>query len=107
LRLRPKRIWKINLNNLAEAIADISKKVPLIHVEREVKFPKECWIGYPVEIGPKQLVLECLDHLAAWSGPYPMMLKDITRIDFGGGYERALALTAPDHPKDRKTRDSN
>ena len=97
LRLRPKRI-KINLNTLAEAITDISEKVPLIHVEREVRYPKECWIGYPVEIGPKQLVLECLDHLASWDGHYSMMLKDITRIDFEGGYERALALTAPKRP---------
>jgi signal recognition particle subunit SEC65 len=102
LRLLPKRIVKVSVENLADAIVDISKKFPLIHVERELKYPGECWIGYPFETKSQKLVLENLDHLATWTGHYSIMLKDITRVDFGGGYERALALTAPSRPRRRK-----
>ena len=30
--------------------------------------------------------------MAEWEGLYRMELKDITMIEFGGGYSRALAI---------------
>jgi hypothetical protein len=42
-----------------------------------------------------RLSLDNLDPKANWTGTYSMNTKDITRIGFGGGYERALAITMP------------
>ena len=43
-----------------------------------------------------------LDAAAEWSGERRMKFSDITEVDFGGGYEEALALTAPKRPKTRE-----
>jgi hypothetical protein len=48
-----------------------------------------------LETTNKILVLDNLDPDAKWTGPWSFKLNEITRIDFGGGYERALAATAP------------
>jgi len=38
-----------------------------------------------------------------WSGPRRMKFSDVTRIDFGGGYEEVLAVTAPKGARTRKS----
>lgn len=99
LRLRPRRLSGIHLKNWAEAMDGVAKKFPVIHVEREIKYQNECWIGAPLEINSKQFEIDYLDPEAKWTGPYGMKTSDVTRVDFGGGYERALAMTAPKRPQ--------
>jgi hypothetical protein len=96
--LRPKRLSGIKLTSWSDAIHSIAKKFPLIHVVREAKYPNECWIGIPLEVNRRKFEIENLDHNAEWTGPYSMKTADVTRVDFGGGYERALALTMPRPP---------
>jgi hypothetical protein len=103
LKIRPRTVC-IGLSNWEEAISDIAKQYPLVHVQRELKYPRECWIGFPLEVTSKQLTLENLDPKAGWTGPYSMSTSDITRVGFGGGYERALAMTAPRRPKRNQRR---
>jgi hypothetical protein len=94
-KLQSRQVSGLKIGALPETIIEISKKFPLIHVERELRFPGECWIGTALEVTDKLLVLDNLNPDAEWTGPYRIKLGDITRIDFGGGYEKALAATAP------------
>lgn len=94
-KLRPKALPDFPLSNMTEAISGISKLFPIIHVECEIAYPDECQIGVPLEITKKFLVLDTLSFYSEWTGPWSIKLDQITRIDFGGGYERALAVTAP------------
>jgi hypothetical protein len=95
LGLRSKPLPGLALRDWCEAIGGISRRFPLIHLEREIAYPRECYIGAPLETINKILVLDNLDPDAKWTGPWSFKLNEITRIDFGGGYERALAATAP------------
>jgi hypothetical protein len=45
------------------------------------------------------VTIDDLDCNAEWSGPRQLKFSDITRVDFGGGYEKALAATAPKRPE--------
>ena len=63
-----------------------------LHVEKTK--PDVCYIGPVVSVTEKMVVIEDLDCNAEWSGLRRMRLADITKIDFGGGYEEALAKTA-------------
>ncbi len=95
LKLQPKAISSLTLTNLPETVAAISQQFPLLHIECEIAFPDECYIGVPLEFTNKLLIFDNLDPDAEWTGPWSQKINQITRIDFGGGYERALALTAP------------
>jgi hypothetical protein len=95
LKLRPKILPHIPLGSWSEAIIEVSLRFPLIHVERELVYPDECHLGVALKLSDKLLTLDCLNFDSEWAGPYSIKLNQITRIDFGGGYERALALTAP------------
>jgi hypothetical protein len=52
-----------------------------------------------LEVSPRQLVIDNLDPNGEWTGPYRMKLDDVTRIEFDGGYERALTMTMPKRPE--------
>jgi hypothetical protein len=95
LMLRPKALTGLTLNSLPEAINSISEQFPLISVESEIVRSDVAYIGVPLKFTPKLLVLDDLNCNAEWSGPRNLPLSQITRVDFGGGYERALAATAP------------
>jgi hypothetical protein len=94
-KLQPKSPPTIPLSNWPEAISGISKFFPIMHVECEIAFPDECQIGVPLELTKKLLLLDPLSFSSEWTGPWSIKLDQITRIDFGGGYERALTATAP------------
>jgi hypothetical protein len=96
--IRPKRPSGIKLTSWSDAVHSIAKKFPLIHVEREIKNSDGCWIGIPLEVDGRKFEIENLDHNAEWTGPFSMKTAEVTRVDFGGGYERALALTMPKPP---------
>jgi hypothetical protein len=98
-KIRPHALL-IRLASWEEAVGDIAQKFPLIHVERE------CWIGFPIEVNSQKFVIDNLSPSAEWTGPYRMKTADVTRVDFGGGYERALALTAPKRSAKKRGRSS-
>jgi len=95
LELRPQGLPGLALEDWPSAIAGIADRFPLLHLESELTKPDTCYIGVPVKITEKLLILDNLDSSADWTGPWSFKLNEITRLDFGGGYERALALTAP------------
>jgi hypothetical protein len=94
-KLRPKALPDFVLSSWVEAISSVSKQFPIIHVQCDIAYPDECQIGVPLEVTRKSLVLDTLSFYSEWTEPYGIKIDQITRVDFGGGYERALAATAP------------
>ena len=95
LMLRPKTPSGLTLDSWQKAINSISNQFPLISVEPEILRPDVAYIGVPLKFTSKLLVLDDLDCNAEWSGPRNLQLGQITKVEFGGGYERALAMTVP------------
>jgi hypothetical protein len=63
---------------------------PLVTVHPERKWPGTCHIGRVERVTDKAVTLQEIDPQARWAGPGTYRFKDITRVDFGGGYEEAL-----------------
>ena len=85
----------ISLSSVPELIASIAKRYPLITIHPERKKPDVCYIGPLLSMTDATFTIDDLDSTAGWSGPRRVKFIDATRIDFGGGYEEALAATAP------------
>jgi len=98
LGLKPTQPRQISLIALPASLRSIAKSYPLLTVHREKINPEGCYIGRLRNLNEETFTIEDLDSNAEWTGPRRMKLNDVTRVDFGGGYENALALTAPKFP---------
>ncbi|MFB7252669.1 hypothetical protein [Streptomyces nojiriensis] len=79
------------LAGLADLAVGASRAFGLVslHVERDA--PGACWIGEVAAVRPKSLRLREVDPEARWHpGLSKFRFEDVTRVDFGGRYERTL-----------------
>lgn len=53
-------------------------------------------IGQVLGIQPDKIVLKEIGTEGAWEAETELLLSDVTRVDFGGEYEKALTLIAND-----------
>ena len=97
--LRGMRPARIAVRSLADLLTTASQRFSLVTIHRERRKPGVCYIGSVTGVTEKTVTIEDLNCNAEWSGPRRINLRDITRIDFDGGYERALKATAPKIPK--------
>jgi hypothetical protein len=66
---------------------------PLVTVHRERADSETCKIGRVIGLTKSRLSLLEIGPDAVWEQkPSEVRLSEITRIDFGGGYEKALHL---------------
>lgn len=101
-RLRPSRPIGISIVSLPEFLRSVSRHYPLLTIHPERTKPDICYIGRYLSATDQTLLIDDLNCNGEWSGPRRIKLNDITRVDFGGGYEAALAVTAPKRPKARE-----
>jgi hypothetical protein len=96
LRKRRERIDRkpdIDLSSLPALLMSASILFPLVTILRERIKPDECAIGRVVDISENSFLLKTIDPDAVWEEkPTRFRLSDVTRVDFGGGYEEALHL---------------
>lgn len=100
--LSPIRPAGLSAPSLPELLKSIAEHYPLITFHREKKNPDVCYIGPLVSMTEHTFTIEGLDPNGEWNGLRRMKFSDITRVDFGGGYEQALAVTAPKRVRTRK-----
>jgi len=87
----------IDLSNITALLRSASKLFPLITIHCEKINPDTCKIGKVIEVGDTRLRLLEIGPDAIWEEKLTKIrLSDITRIDFGGGYEEALHLVGGD-----------
>lgn len=97
LEIRKKRVKRPVLVDLADIntiLFSIDQNYPLLTLHRESHDPDSCYVGSVESICDKTVLINEMDPDAKWSGNKRLPLDEITRIDFGGGYETALALVA-------------
>ncbi len=96
LRKRRERIERkpdINLSSLSALLKSANALFPLVTIHRERIKPGECAIGRVLDISENSFLLLTIDPDAVWEDkPTRFRLRDVTRVEFGGGYEEALHL---------------
>jgi hypothetical protein len=98
LRKRKQRIRRrpdIKMNTIAELLESANQHFPLVTIHREGVKPGCCWIGRIIDISDSRVVLHEIGPDAVWDEkPKSYRLSEVTRVEFGGGYEEALFLVA-------------
>ena len=83
----------INLAGLPELLKAASRLFPLITIHREGAKPGICEIGRAIDVNKDRLLFHEIDPGAIWYKKLTSFpLNEITRVEFGGGYEEALFL---------------
>ncbi|MFJ3830109.1 hypothetical protein ACIPWI_19365 [Streptomyces sp. NPDC090046] len=96
--LRRRGLWparapqpELALDGLAELAEGASGAFGLVSVHVERHAPDACWIGEVGAVRPKSLRLREVDPDARWQPkPSKFPFKYVTRLGFGGRYERTL-----------------
>ncbi len=96
-RMEPARPTLVDLTSMKTALRSIDEHFPLLVVHREEVNGDECWIGSLDSVSDKTFTLRAMDPDAKWSGPKRFRFNEVTRIEFDGGYETALAQVAGIH----------
>lgn len=95
----------IDLESLPALLKSANQLFPLVTVHREEVSPDTCRIGKVVEVTETHLVLHEIGPDAVWDkNASKLRLSDITRVDFGGGYETALHLVGGNPKSIKKSR---
>lgn len=88
----------LSITSFPELLASVAKRYPMITVRREVKRPGAFFVGQLVTARERTFTIDGLSCNAEWTGKLRIRFQELTRVDFGGGYETALAATAPKMP---------
>lgn len=98
-RLRRPATPRIRLGRFGDALRSASRQFPLVAIHRERADPDVCHIGAVVEVQEHRVVLREVDTSAGWEDELDhYSLREITRLDFGGGYEDALDIASGKQP---------
>jgi hypothetical protein len=91
---------QISLSSISELLESANLLFPLITIHRESVKPDSCWIGRVIEISKSAVLLHEIGPDAVWDKePTKHLLSEITRVEFGGGYEEALHLVGGRAPR--------
>lgn len=91
----------IPLSDLAAALRSAGALYPLVAIHRELAATDICHIGKVVDVSESSVALIEIDPDAEWEEEVTRYaLSEITRMEFGGGYEEALALVGGAAPSD-------
>jgi hypothetical protein len=103
--IKPEAQPEISVANFPDLLASIDKHYALTTIHRELINDEICSIGRLAGMTSKTFTLYELDTCAEWFGSRRYRFADVTKVDFGGGYEAALAIVArPDMKLKRKGR---
>ena len=102
LKKRRQRLPKkprVSVADTADLLLTASRLFPLVTIHREHVNSDVCQIGRIVGLDNGAISLLEINPDATWeTKPVQYRLDEITRIDFGGGYEDALHLVGGDGP---------
>jgi hypothetical protein len=85
----------VDLTDMPALLASAQERFPLITIFREHLHPGECDIGRLKLTGDEAFAIHYIDPSAQWrDDPAHYRYADVTRVAFGGEYERTLAMVA-------------
>jgi hypothetical protein len=88
--IKARRKPAVDLTDWKTLLLSAQKLFPLLTIHREAISNEVCYIGKLVSVTEKTFTLYEIDPSAEWDRPYRRRLSDLTKVDFGGGYEDAL-----------------
>ena len=88
--IRPRKPRGIDISNWTTAFESASKHFPLLVVNREASDPDTCLVGRLASMNANSITLFSITPIAQWNGKTQFLIGDVTRLDFGGGYEDVL-----------------
>ena len=89
----------IDLDSSVGVITSTSAATVMLSVHVEFDRPDICWVGSITAVNQETFELLEVSTRASWNrGPRPVDFDDLTRVDFGAGYEEALSLVAGPPP---------
>lgn len=92
---RRPRAPQLDLDSTQSLVLSASQRFPLVTLHREKADPEVCHIGRVISASATSVSMLEVDPDARWDeDPRTYRLAQVTRIDFGGPYEQALALVA-------------
>lgn len=90
---------KVRVASIEELVLSASKSFALLTIHREKIEPEVCWIGKLQKIGREEVSLLEIGPDARWDRkPTLHKLNEITAVEFGSEYERALLLVGGNPP---------
>ena len=92
--VKPVRRRGLSLASWADLLKSANDLFPLVTISREMIDKNACQIGRILSMSRVSFELEEIDTDASWNGHHRYRFSDVTRVDFGGGYEDALARVA-------------
>ncbi len=94
--IKPKRAPKVDISDWPHLLKTANKLFPLITIHRELISTSVCYIGTIQSTRAKTFDLFEINPDAEWDRERKYRFADLTRVDFGGGYEDALWRVAED-----------
>lgn len=90
---------KVSLTSVEHLLLSARQQFQLVTIHREMVKPGVCWIGKVAEIARGKVFLLEIGPDAKWDDePTSYRLNEITSVEFGGEYERALFLVGGNPP---------
>lgn len=89
----------VNLDDVADLLRTASDVAPLVTVHIEEDDPTVCYVGRPVRYSKRSVHMLDITPEAVWEKePTEWPFVMLTRVEFGGRYEDALALVGGPPP---------
>jgi hypothetical protein len=102
LRMREESVTTapaVSLADIGSAVRTAGRLFPVVVIHREEVEPETCRIGRVVKVTKDSVTILEIGPDAEWEAePSTWALAEITRVEFGGGYEEALALVGGKGP---------
>src|SRR5262249_1375928 len=90
---------KVNVSSIEELLVSANRAFPLVTIHRETVDTGACWIGTIKEVRHGQVSILEIGPDAKWDRKSTVyMMNEITSVEFGGEYERALYLVGRNPP---------
>lgn len=102
--IKPAPLDGISLANWRGILDTASKQFSLLTIHREAMDPSVCYIGTVASLTEKTVTMRMIDPDARWADAKRLRFENLTKVEFGGGYEEALAMVAKDRTKGKKRR---
>jgi hypothetical protein len=92
-RLRRPKKPRVSVDSVERLLLSAGRAFPLVTIHRESIDPDVCWIGRVLGVNRGRVSMLEINPDATWDKtPTEYRLNGITRVNFGGDYEKALHL---------------
>lgn len=99
---RPKPQPDLLYLDMPGLLSSVGTHYPLLEIFQE-KTGSAFYIGRIVGFGKRKVHLQAVSRDGTWGDTYKFACKEITRVDFGDGYDEALWLVARRQPRPRRS----